>query len=305
MSIRAGKRMQVAESTRIEIGRGLSAEVVDVSPEVAKAFLAKGHPDQRAVSWERVDSFVNDLAAGNWQLTHQGAAVDADGYTIDGQHRFHAIVKADVTVPMLIVYNHGASFHAPIDRGRPRTVATLTNRTTRITAALGAIRSLEGGYHVSTPMTVAEADGLWERHGDAVASVIHSVPKSSKILGGTMAALAWSMPVDGARVIEFASKVTTGEMISRGDPAFSFRSWWDRQQKITTWDMSMAAFNCLRHHLIQRTMAQVYVTPTGYQAITTRRRAMKIPGTPSSEFVPTLSNMNVREEAASAESRNT
>jgi hypothetical protein len=46
-----------------------------------------------------------DMAAGRWQLTHQGIAIGPNGEVIDGQHRLHAVVLSGVTVMMLVTYN--------------------------------------------------------------------------------------------------------------------------------------------------------------------------------------------------------
>jgi hypothetical protein len=81
-------------------------------------------------------------------------------------------------------------------------------------------------------------------------------------------------------------RVATGEMISKGNPIFAFRSWRERHKRLDQWETSLATLNCLRHHFTGAQMASVYTGTAGYRAFCARRRAMKVPNTPSVDVVP-------------------
>lgn len=270
-----------------DLGHGIHARVMLVTPEIAKKWLERNHEDQRTISAAAVEAIANDIRRGAWRLTHQAIAFDAESRLIDGQHRLSAIMAAEEPAYLLVVWNKATGLHDPIDRIRARTVAFITGRDSKTTAALAALRSFEVGYQVCTTLTVAEADDLHARHGEAIGHIKNDVAGAHKMFGGLLAACVWALPVDRVKVTEFAQKVTTGEMIGRGDPAWAFRSWKERNLSSSSWVMALAAFNCIRHHIVGATIANVHIGEMGYRAITTKRRALKVPGTPDASLVPT------------------
>ena len=149
-------------------GKIMKLEIIKVTPDKAKKWLAKNHPHNRSVSWNRVEAFVNDMVAGNWRLTHQGIAFDGDGYLIDGQHRLHAVVNSGKAIEMAVVTNETAGFHDPIDRGAPRSVAMLAGMKVKVAASLKVLKHLESGSVTATgravPMTVAECLEIAQHH---------------------------------------------------------------------------------------------------------------------------------------------
>ena len=95
-----------------------------------------------------VAKYAKDMAAGNWHLTHQGIALDVYGRVVDGQHRLHAIIAADVTVPMQVTLNADPDHFWNIDSGRPRTAYSFLEgplAKQRVTLANALIRLDELG----------------------------------------------------------------------------------------------------------------------------------------------------------------
>lgn len=64
-----------------------------ITPEAAKALLATS-PGNRIMSQSVVRLYARDMAAGNWQLTHQGLLLGKNGILLDGHHRLHAVVAS-------------------------------------------------------------------------------------------------------------------------------------------------------------------------------------------------------------------
>lgn len=269
----------------VQLEGGLSTRVVEVTPLQAAQWLEKNHPQNRPVAWRRVDAFANDMRAGAWKLTHQGICFDANGYLIDGQHRLQAVVLAQVTIPMMVTRNHIGTYHDPIDRVGPRSVATIMGMAGRDVACLNALRMLEAGSKLFAPMTLHDADAVMQRHVEAWEEV-RKVPCRNKLTGPIIAAVMWAVPVAKDGALEFMHRTATGEMISKGSPIYAFRSWRERNKRLDQWDVSLATLNCLRHFVTDAPMASVYVAPAGYRAFCVRRRAMKIPNTPTIDVVP-------------------
>lgn len=258
---------------------------VNVTPAMASKWLKSNSESNRKIAWQRVESFVNDIRAGKWLLTHQPICFDKNGMLIDGQHRLTAVIQAGVAARMFVATNPKAQFNDPIDRGSPRTVAFLTGLHPRITSGLNVLRMLEFGQPQSSPMTVAEAEATYEHHKGPIDQIIQQVEYNYKLHGSVMAACVWAMPCDPLKVVDFAQKVVSGEMIRRGDAAYAFRSWKERNIRESTYKTSLAALSCIRYHLHDAKMNSVYIGEIGYRGITGRRRALSVPHTPGTNLV--------------------
>jgi len=263
----------------------LAIEVVDVTPELAGKWLERNHEGNRPINWRNVEAFANDMRSGAWRLTHQGICFDAHDRLIDGQHRLHAVVQSGATVKMLVIRNAGGDFHDPIDRVRPRSVGTILGMGNKDAACLNMLRMLEAGFPLHTPMTVNDAEEAHERHTESL-TVLSTIPGRSKLKGPVLAALVWAMPVDRELAIDFAVKVASGEMISKGHPAYAFRSWSERNRGARSWDIVLASLTCLRFHFTHMKLAYVSTGEMGLRAFCAKRRALKIPNTPGADIVP-------------------
>jgi hypothetical protein len=275
------------KATPIATDENLAIAVTTITPAIAKKWVEKAnHPDNRPVSWGRVESFANDMRAGNWRTTHQGICFDAQGRLIDGQHRLHAIVASGVSVSLVVTTNKMANIHDPIDRGRPRSLATVTGLHSRDASAMTMLHRLTIGMPTSSnPVTEAEILAMWESQKKWVDRLAaDSRILRSKLLAGTYAAAVWTLPIDTDAVLDFMGKVISGEMIQKGDPAYAFRRWYERAERPPPVTMCFAALNCIRHHVQNLKLAMVYDTEIGYRASVSKRRAMKIPGTPGTDL---------------------
>lgn len=280
------ENQRIVEPLATQKNEELTIQIMEITPDIAKKWL-EGHENVREVSWHRVEAFANDMRDGRWQLTHQGICFNANGDLIDGQHRLHAIVRSGKTVRMMVCRTTVGTIKDPIDRGAPRTIATIMGVSNRDTAALNVLRFFEAGYKISSPLTLGEAEEIFNHHKQWIDQV-NAIRNKGNLLGGVMASCVWAMPLDTERVLEFAHQVATGEMIKKGDPAFAFRWWRERNKRFQPMELSLACLNCIRYHLNSKQIAAVYFGPSGYRAITTRRRFLNIPFTPEPELVPSM-----------------
>jgi hypothetical protein len=280
------------------IGEGISARVVDVTPEIARRWLEKNHAENRSLSDSKIEAYASDMRGGFWRLTHQGICFDGDGTLTDGQHRLHAVIRSGATVKMLVFGNEGAAFSDPIDTGRARSVAFLIGQTTRMVAGANVLRMLETGYELNHPQTSSEAAEVLERHASAIAA-LRSAPRFYGMTGPTLAACAYAQPCDPDGVLRFAGQFNSGEMIQRGDPAFALRAWFGSTTGRSTrsFGRALATLNAIRHACAGSTLATIHVAPEGYNAATTRRRALDVPNTPGVSLVPSA-RWNVQSKKA-------
>jgi hypothetical protein len=99
----------------------MKTELVTITPGMAEAYLGKNIIN-RNVSERLVNKYAQDMATGNWGVTHQGIAFYKDGELADGQHRLLAIVKSKKTVKMMVTSGLNRDTSIDIDAGRPRSM---------------------------------------------------------------------------------------------------------------------------------------------------------------------------------------
>jgi hypothetical protein len=100
---------------------GIKAKLMSVTPRKAQEWLEK-NTGNRAVSAAIVDRYAVDMASGRWQENGEPVIFNGDSL-LDGQHRLHAVIKADRPVPMLVVSGVDRNAFRTIDSGRARTFA--------------------------------------------------------------------------------------------------------------------------------------------------------------------------------------
>lgn len=106
-----------------------TSQWMDVTPALAAQWLENNFRN-RPISDDVVDAYARDMLAGQWVATHQGIAFNDKDELIDGQHRLQAILKANVTVRMMVTFGLPSEIAGKqmttmdcVDRGRTRSVS--------------------------------------------------------------------------------------------------------------------------------------------------------------------------------------
>ncbi len=100
----------------------MKMQVERVGPQLALRWLAS-NPSNRTISEVQVKRYAADMKRGDWKTTHQGIAFDQSGMLLDGQHRLRAIVRADITLPIVVFRDCDRESFDRLDTGRKRTAA--------------------------------------------------------------------------------------------------------------------------------------------------------------------------------------
>lgn len=125
-----------------------------------------------------VEQLAHEMEQGRWSANGEPIILDGEGRLMDGQHRLHAIVKADVIIPMLVV--HGASGMDTIDCGAPRRVYDVLAlrgmvNTKAIAAALQMLYAWDcgdrSGRSVHTKITNSIAESIMSQYPTLADSV--------------------------------------------------------------------------------------------------------------------------------------
>ena len=106
---------------RVERGRReMFAEVVAITPEIARRLLEQNH-DNRRVNDGTVRDVARDLTNNRWRLNGETIKVDKDGGLIDGQNRLSAIVRADKPAQAFVIFGLDRKSRETVDMGKART----------------------------------------------------------------------------------------------------------------------------------------------------------------------------------------
>ncbi len=101
-----------------------------VDPELAEKLLSRALVNRR-LDWGQVDFLADAIIRGEWQLTHQGIALDgplSTGCLLDGQHRLNAIIKAEIPVWIYVFEGLPKTAFPVLDTGKRRSgVDTLSS----------------------------------------------------------------------------------------------------------------------------------------------------------------------------------
>ena len=74
-----------------------------ITPQIAQYILIHHNKDNRKVTNSQVNKIAKSIRTDGWLKDGQPLTFNVDGNITEGQHRLHAIVAEDVTVPMIIV----------------------------------------------------------------------------------------------------------------------------------------------------------------------------------------------------------
>lgn len=207
--------------------------IVNVTPELAQSWLAM-NTNNRPVSVRRVNDYAKDMAAGNWELTHQGVAISVDNVIADGQHRLLAIVKSGITVPMLVTLDLPTKAIIAVDRGYARSISAAINMayegTEWITPQVAAITRWVYDYDRSSNSTSSE---ILQAATEVQSSLMYAIAQTKGAAAGIRRApvvgtiaLLHHYNTNTDRLDDFCRKLVTGVVGGAADSAvLRLREW--------------------------------------------------------------------------------
>ena len=105
---------------------GISIEVKEITPELAKDILENHNNLNRNRNKEHVKSLLNNMKQGTWRFNGDTIRFDRDGELIDGQHRLAALVEFGKPLPMIVIKGFDKETMKTIDQEiKPRNLADL------------------------------------------------------------------------------------------------------------------------------------------------------------------------------------
>ena len=74
-----------------------------ITPQIAQYILIHHNKDNRKITNSQVNKIAKSIRTDGWLKDGQPLTFNKEGNITEGQHRLHAIVSEDVTVPMIVV----------------------------------------------------------------------------------------------------------------------------------------------------------------------------------------------------------
>jgi len=231
---------------------------VEITPEVAKAFLAKRAPYQRPVSRALVREYVDMMRAGKWVLNGDSITFDTDGYMFNGNHRCEAVVASGVTIRCHVSGNYPPDTYKRTDRGAKRSAGDdvygegfriSRNQVAALAAKIHTYRRYEGQLFLYQNFTATGDERVavlkeLRREGVDPVAICRRVNRDELRQYGNAGARTfcyWMFstiaPDDAER---FFNGVGTGVGLPLGNPALAVRSWFTSASKRREIPMVMA-----------------------------------------------------------------
>lgn len=98
----------------------MKTSIQTITPDDARKLLEK-NTENRPLRESWVEQLVTLIRDGKWATTHQGIALAKNGRVLDGQHRLHAILRANTPVQVLVTTGMDEDDYRWIDCGKART----------------------------------------------------------------------------------------------------------------------------------------------------------------------------------------
>lgn len=99
--------------------RGVFAEVIDLTPALAKEFLLHNR-ENRMIRVAKLGQYIDDIKEGRWELNGEGLIFAKGGVMNDGQHRCEAVVRAGKTIKTIITFGVTRESRQTVDNGAAR-----------------------------------------------------------------------------------------------------------------------------------------------------------------------------------------
>lgn len=100
----------------------MKSEIIKIDKERALDLLSRNHKN-RKLKRHTLSSYVDQMKSGNWKENGEPIIIDKNGEIKDGQHRLQAVVKAEYSYIVPIIYDVEPDVMDTIDTGSNRTAA--------------------------------------------------------------------------------------------------------------------------------------------------------------------------------------
>jgi hypothetical protein len=226
----------------IDIGKGLTAQIVYMTVAVATEFLRHLLPRQRRIKGRHLACLKDDVVSGRWRsLNGETVIFDNRGRMIDGQHRATMVIQTGIPIWVIVIRNVDPdpatfiSVGGQSKRTGADALTTLGHENAKVvsSAALLLWKYENGLIQINASASPMAISDVIARHPELPASAAATGPCRSKVRSAGTAAFCHyvfsQLGPDkfgrlGSEVAPgYFHKLATGEDMSRGDPVLALR----------------------------------------------------------------------------------
>lgn len=212
---------------------GITIEGVMVTPDLAAEWLTH-NTHNRSLKPTYRQRYAADMQTGEWTWTGEPIRFAADGRLLDGQNRLHALIDAEVTLPMLVIRGLPAEAQDDMDTGAPRKFADVLKlrgepNANHLAALVRRVAAWDAGARRNLNSVVTSYSALTRtltEHPE-LRDLVNPARKVADACGltGSLAGLAWWVfgNVDAEDAEFFFTRLADGQSLVKGDPIFELR----------------------------------------------------------------------------------
>lgn len=145
------------------------AEVVEVTPEIARRLIETSNRDNRKIKPNVVKKYAKIMSNGHWKFSPETISISKSGRLLNGQHRMLAVIESGVTCRFLFATGFDDEVFSVLDRGAVRTRADALKMDKKLAecAALVCRLGAAGRTNLITDAEVSyAADCIEDTHAD-------------------------------------------------------------------------------------------------------------------------------------------
>ena len=215
---------------------------VTVTPDLASMLVTYFNDVNRPVSDTNVLNLSKEMLNGKWAVNGETITFNENGDISNGQHRFFALIKADVTLPLFIATGFKEDSFATIDNGKKRAVSDILAcagvLSSKNTASLckfifGFKEGRYGAHRNASTRTLGntailnyyEALNNAEVHNSVNFGQMYSKKANGILTPTVLGGMHYIFnEVDKDKSYEFLSKLSTGESLMDKSPILALRN---------------------------------------------------------------------------------
>jgi hypothetical protein len=133
----------------------MKVEYILVTPEMASNWLSNNSKN-RPISKLHVNSYTTEMLSGNWkEQTGEAIKITKSNHVADGQHRLHAIIKANISLHFTVFTDMDDDIISVLDSGKRRNGSDVLSiygikNASLVSAIIAASNSLQNGFYGSS-----------------------------------------------------------------------------------------------------------------------------------------------------------
>jgi hypothetical protein len=216
---------------------GINVNIETVTPELARAWLGQNERN-RPRRKTQVQNLAEIIRRGEWQINGDPIRFAEDGTLLDGQHRLHAVVEADIAISTIVIRGLPAETQHTMDNGLRRALSDALSlagekNASNLAAACNlihvwaqgdAVLRSRTGFRLSAPQAFA----LLEKYPEirvAVQEATRIRSKMNNTIRGSILAACWFRfsTLDQTDCEDFFTRLADGENLHSGDPIYTLR----------------------------------------------------------------------------------